>query len=453
MLLGILLSFGIMYAKGRMDVRVDPDSGSYLNFDFSSFGNSLRGMRTPGYPLFLQGIKKTVGMDALGLIQWMIWSGCVVALLGGLRRAGVSRCASYSASFVLLFSHGVWEYCGTVGTDCLAMSFAILGVACFLWSLAQEKLRMLPLLILAIITCATYLVRPAFLFLLVLWPTLGPWLEYFVFGRGIVRSAKSFAAMSLVSIIPFVAYSGMRYVVVGEFGLVSFAGYNLIGIGGQYLQQENLKSISDDLQPLAKGLIAKRSLVDEYRKPETFEDMVDLYNPTIWRMAVPAAEELYKNDVAMTNDNLKRLAAESISSHSDEYRSWLFSNGLYAAKQVVSLTLTDRGLRIFLVGIPMVAVSVLLGNWLRKSKQKAIDHQLPNIRFDLSLVFWLAAVFTLGKVLLVILVEPALGRYVSAAMLFVPCLVAGTMADICYRVFQFFQRSRHTQKSSSIASP
>lgn len=421
-MIALLLSFIAMYSKGRLEVRFEPDSANYLNFDFSSFANLVRGIRTPGYPLFLQVVKNTIGIHGLGVVQWLVWSGCVLAFSASLQKAGVSRYSSFISSFVLFFSHGVWEFCGTVGTDCLAMSLAILGVACFLWSLSEKKLRLVPLILLAIITCATYLVRPVFLFLLVLWPTLGAWLELFVFRRGLNQGGKRLVAMAVVSIVPFFAYCGLRFVVVGEFALVSFAGYNLIGIGGQYLEELELAKISPEMQPLAKRLISKRVLVDDYRTPDTFEDMEEMYNTTVWQMAVPAAEELYNNDITRMNANLQRLAFESIRLHSREYCSWLISNGLHAARQVLILTLLDRGLRLFLLSVPVLLGISFLGR--RFGKPLLALNRDSTARFELSLLFWLTSVFTLGKILLIILVEPAIGRYVVAAMIYVPCLVA-----------------------------
>ena len=55
----------------------------------------------------------------------------------------------------------------------------------------------------------------------------------------------------LASLLPFLAWSALRWFVVGHFGLVSFGGYNIIGIAGQFLQKDSTTQLSTDIRPLA----------------------------------------------------------------------------------------------------------------------------------------------------------------------------------------------------------
>ncbi len=144
------------------------------------------------------------------------------------------------------------------------------------------------------VTMAAYLVRPAFLFMLVLWPTLGPWMHLWVYRRSWITTFRRLLLYSVLTFGCFFGYCGLRMMVVGEFGFVSFAGYNLIGISGQYLTDSEVERLPEDLQELARRMIANRIHIDDYSPPDTFETMVFLYNATIGRRLYGSREPLWK---------------------------------------------------------------------------------------------------------------------------------------------------------------
>jgi hypothetical protein len=65
-------------------------------------------------------------------------------------------------------------------------------------------------------------------------------------------------ALTLASLVPWVAYCSYRQCAVGNFGLVSFAGTNLVGLTGVILTEEMVPQIRPEHQPLAEHILACR---------------------------------------------------------------------------------------------------------------------------------------------------------------------------------------------------
>ncbi len=396
LLLAIVVSWLLMKATGRFELDLEPDSASYLEFDWSSWHSIFSGIRTPGYPLFIEVVERLSSREAIPYAQWGI--GILAGLMFGygLLRVGFESRSAVVCCAVLFFSRSLWDMSSTVASDSLAISLAILAMGCFLVTMIER-----PVLwawgLLAVLTMAAYLVRPAFLFMLVLWPTLGPWIHLWVYRRSWITTFRRLLVYSALTFGCFFGYCGLRMMVVGEFGFVSFAGYNLIGISGQYLKEDEVERLPEDLQELARRMIANRVHIDDYSPPDTFETMVFLYNATIWKTAVPAAESLYGNDTVQVNQKLKELAAELIRMHPQEYRRWLVSNAKYDLDQVMTLTISDLGVRLSLVLFFVTAVVSLIWPKCGRFRLSSQGTRSDQVWFEFQWLFWMAIVFALGR--------------------------------------------------------
>lgn len=427
-LLAISISFGMLKWTGRLDAKFEPDSQAYLQHDWSSWQNALSGIRTPGYPAFLWLVTSIADPSAIPLAHWIAGVTAGSIFIWGLLMVGFRPGPALAAGSVLFVSRSLWDMGSAVASDSLAITCSVAATGVFFGTLALPSRRRY-WIALGVLTLTTYLIRPAFLFLIVLWPTLGPWLRYGLFDRSWTQAIQKWIAYTALTVGIFLGYCAFRWTMTGEFGLVSFGGYNLIGVSGQYLDEADIEGLPEQYRELARRMIARRVDIDDYRPPDTFETMVYLYNATVWKSAVPAAESLYGQDVARINQELKGLAGQLVRSHPREYRNWLLSNARYDVEQVVTLTATDLGTRLALIGF---VIAVLYSFWFNQSRQgKAAILDARPMRFELQMLFWTACVFALGKGLLVILVEPALGRYVSASMCLMPSLVALCIWHIC----------------------
>jgi len=171
--------------------------------------------------------------------------------------------------------------------------------------------------------------------------------------------------------------------------------------------------------------------------------MVRLYNATVWKTAAPACEEIFGSDVEASNRTLKSLALQSLNFHRREYFSWLLNNGKSMVEQLLRGTLVDCGSRLALFVLGMVVfVQALI--------PRTVDHYTARIAFDSEspalsasvqwrLLWWICLGIIGAKGLLVILVEPALGRYVAA----VGCLIPAIVGWCCGYWVQTVARTNH----------
>ncbi|MFN9978053.1 MAG: hypothetical protein ACK58T_49910, partial [Phycisphaerae bacterium] len=71
--------------------------------------------------------------------------------------------------------------------------------------------------------------------------------------------------------LPMIGYSMLRYSVTGHFGVVSFGGYNVAGIAGQFLVKDDIPLLSPDLQQMATEAIERRD--SGQLRPGLYDDL------------------------------------------------------------------------------------------------------------------------------------------------------------------------------------
>ena len=276
-------------------------------------------------------------------------------------------------------------------------------------------------------TFLAYLVRPAYLFLIPLWPVL--WVvpvrllirDTMDRRTWWVRGARHVAA----GVIPFLGFCALRWAIVGHFGIVSFGGYNLIGVVGQFLDEPTIAELPTDLQPLAADMLHRREALPTAEPPRDYLAMERMFNPTVWQAAVPAAKEAAGGVPVQVNSLLSRLSRALLASHRREYLRWFAWNGKHAIKQTALLLMTDRGVQLLVLAfLSLHAASLWRGPAVAAAGDDACRGHLER-----HLLFWTAAGFTAAKTLLVILVEPAIGRYMIAATVLLPAVIAVIVAQ------------------------
>lgn len=432
---GIALSGVLLASTGRWSMRIEPDSRSYLEFDWSSWPGILGGIRTPGYPCLVLATQWTLGQQALPIVHWGLMVAAVVVLAWGLRRYGFPAVAAVCSSLPLLFSRTLWDHGASVATDAAAVSMAVISLGCLL-SILVDPRRWLPWIGLACACFSTLMIRPAYLYLTVWLPVLAAWLMTWMLNRSWAEIGRTTLGVVLATTLPLVGYATCRWLAIGQFGYVSFAGYNLIGITGQWIDDDDLPKLSQDVRPLAERMIARRSDEPQYQTPSSYEAMVDCFNPTVWKLADPACKELFGENTALSNQHLQQLAMQSLQLHPEKYIAWLIANARSMSEQILTQLSMEPNSKL--------AISILLGALLlsiasrmrstapiRIPTSAPAPAQDPSPRFtafasqaiQFQTLAWIAFTWLFAKGLLVILVEPALGRYVTAVAALLPCLL------------------------------
>lgn len=423
----ILMLVGLA-ATGRLSPKFSPDSIGYITFDWSA---PLSQARTVGYPLLL-GLLNVFGekQAAVPLAHWMALTLSCIVFYWGLCRMGFRQWTAAWCAIVTLLGRGVWDWGNQVIADSLAISLAIAATGCFLAAIAAGT-RSRAFVSCVLLTFVAYQVRPAFLFLLPLWPlaALLPqmWVAPFPGWKVRFRTAAMFAAGTA---LPFLAFCAFRAVMVGHFGLVSFGGANIVGVAGQFLDEGLVPQLSEDVQPLANDILQKRDTVADYQTPGNFLAMEAMFNPTVWEMAVPAGKERYGDDEVALNQALTSLSHQVLKVRRKEYARWLLWNLNHARQQLIQLTAFDKG--------TLVAALLFLVAHLWGLKRPVVSVAASQVAHrERHILFWLALLFAAGKTALVVLVEPANDRYMTPAMVLWPAVItvfcaqyAGTMFRI-----------------------
>jgi hypothetical protein len=414
-----------LQATGQFEARLNPDSASYREMPFGSLAAALSHTRTFVYPAFLRFVRVVAGDDlAAPYFQFAAYVAAAAGFCFALRSVGFSRQTGGAAASALLYSRVTFEQTGDVVADVLAAALAIAAVSLLL--IVVERPRSAAAWVgLTGALFLTYQARPAYLFLVPLVPLVGFALSAFVHRRRI-RSYSCFGLSLLLAastVLPLLAFCALRWSVVGHFGLVSFGGYNLIGISGQFLDDELAEEVSPEVRPLARRIIERRALVENWRPPSDYRVMEEMYNPTVWTLTVPAAEELYGKDAVRINRLVTKLSREVIRLRPRTYLRWLVWSGREGARSLLYLFITDRAARLCLLALLGSQVWVVWRRF-RFGTLPALPPASDRPFVEFNTLLWLALAFAAAKVLLVILVEIPIGRYLSAAVLFAPSAFA-----------------------------
>lgn len=421
-LLGLLavqaVGVGIwLAASGRLTPELVNDSPSYVEFPWTSAEAILNQHRTPGYPAFLQ-ISRLFGsnFESTPLLHFVVYASAVAMLYLGVKRVTHVPKVAFIAASTLLYSRILHGYVNTIATDTLASALGIATCGLTLWRLSSERNRALTIGLMVVVTLG-WLVRPAYLFLVPLVP-LVTWQTRSYFNRPDRRdSLLLFAGL----LLPLLAYCLLRLAVVDRFGIVSFGGYNQIGIAGQFLVDEDVERLPDELRPLAQAVLQARESgtlpggkYDELPRMN-YMRMEDRYDIAIWSEFAPAAERLCGDDKARINTLLRKMAGALIRLHPEDYAAWLAKATRQAAKKVL-WDFADNPVTLLML---LAAVAAICVPSSANAESADLDVQCP-ARWLLTI----SATYLTLNLMLVIPVCPPLGRMTDGASVLLACPLA-----------------------------
>lgn len=440
-LIAIMVGVGLFLSiTGRLVPTIVPDSEGYIAFPFSSCTAALSHSRTPGYPAFLQVARLVApGWAAVPLLQYFFYCLGVATFYHGLRAACPSAWQRTAISGSLLFANILHGYVNTVATDTLAAAGAICVVGLLISrqisSGAQPPFwKTVVLGLMVLIVC---LIRPAYLFLIAFVPLSGAMLTAVHTqkishsdGRAIRQIVFREAAGLLGTVsVPVLAYCLLRLVLVGQFGLVSFGGYNLIGVAGQWLDEAVVNELPRESRPLAEAALEQRRLFQQQHPEFNTNDRMNYslmelrYDDTIWRIFEPAAARLFEGENRRINTELRQLATALVKARPKLYAIWLAKAARQAVKQTASDFVTNPVYLLLIFGWIGTRVITSL---CRRSDILASEAGSCDAAGLKDALFNLVIMYGATKLLLVILVCPPIGRMTDASAVFLPILLITT---------------------------
>ncbi|MBX3440829.1 MAG: hypothetical protein KF774_00380 [Planctomyces sp.] len=430
LMLGIMLVFGAaLYARGRLSPVIVPDTSGYTEFPFRPLSAALEHYRTPGYPLFLKFAGKVAShWRAVPLLQYVLY--CMAVLLFASAFATVARTGKAATCGLWLLGAniviGPEATVAAVATDFLAAALGLTVVALVLRRAVFEHPSRGSTLLIAGVVAAAWLVRPAMVFLIALIPVLSLALRRVLHAHlPWNRLRRDFVVLMIAGAFPLLAYCSLRAAVVGRFGIVSFGGYNLIGVAGQFLDAQHVKLLPDRMRPLAEAAVERQSALWPADHPGAHEDRLNYarlearYDDTIWKVYAPIAEERSDGNNAEVNSRLRELATSIIRARSRDYATWLTKASRQAARKLAA----DFILNPWSLLAALLLISLELAVILRGRHTTAAPSRGTKVLF---LIAFLYSVFSLA---VVVPVCPPLGRMTDAAGLFLPPLFISACFD------------------------
>jgi hypothetical protein len=315
------------------------DSILYLDlaknlFSWDSLGRDI----TLGYPFLLRclgGFDAALGslpyfqLCAYFLGVWVFYRGLVACQFPALL-------ASILAS-ALLYYPGL-KFFTVILTDSTALAAGVGSMGFLLCTVGRGWRRDWLGLMVAVALC--WMLRPAYLFVLGALPLIGCVVFMVVReSRDISSRVKITLRLIAATSLPLLVFCSLRWMVVGNFGLVSSGGMNLVGITGQFLEREMIPKLPPDLQPLANKIVETREKPSGERPSMLAEGsrwtsprmgtmgldrelLINQYNEYVWHICYRATGANHLADSSAANRDLGRIAMEALKLEWLRYGNW-----------------------------------------------------------------------------------------------------------------------------------
>ena len=241
-------------------------------------------------------------------------------------------------------------------------------------------------------------------------------------------SKKSNAAMANVQ---KTRIGTARWSVVGQWGIVSFGGYNAIGIAGQFITPDLVDHFPEPHRPIirrALGRRERRPKSDEYLDSEPrlhYLRMERHYDLTIWNEFAPAAMEVLGEHPVRINAALGQLAMQAIRQRPVDFAVWLAK----ATRQGVKKLFWDNVDNPVNLGVLLATGAALLIRIFQSTPNRnPLVGACGAERTAFLVVTSLSLLYAALSLAVAIPVCPPFGRMTDAAGVLMPAALFGSLA-------------------------
>ena len=414
---------------GFWRVQMFPDSPDYIRASTMALEPALSQSRTLGYPMILR-LVATFSPDYQA-IPWvhlaMLWPA-VFLLDFAVRRFGASPWQAFAVSSG--FMYGAIQQLYTIPsvlTEVPATLVAGMAIAC-LFLIVVNPRNIGGWLGLTFFLAASYHIRPAYLFMIPSVPCLGIVLVRVrakCMGEPFVWEKMLLGLLS-ISVLPFLAYCSLRWMVVRDFALVSFGGVQSVGLAAELLEAKMIESdLSERFRPFAQEILKgrkERGLIPAF--PDGW--WVDMrsyennFSANIHSIAKPSARRLFGEDAVVRNREMARFSREVMAIRKGKYLLWTAHFWLWTMLKVARrYWILQAAIPIMLVLFATRRYRQRLSNLSSQDVSRAINLNAP----VLPALLWLNLIYIGASVMLLILSGSYETRLILPSAVYLPSLV------------------------------
>ncbi|EMI15487.1 membrane protein [Rhodopirellula maiorica SM1] len=410
----------VAWLSGRLEPHFVSDSTSYLDYSFSSLDSIGRSIRTPGYPLWLLAFRSIVGLEWVPLAQVIVHAMAASWFAIELRRLGMMHRYSVIAGIAVAVGCTAMDNINIISTDAIAASAGVMVATALLrFSTAADSWRWATATV--ILSVIAIMLRPAYLFLIP-WLLAAGGLLGRVHGQSWKTAIGNAMIVSIATLVPILAWMGLRMVAVNDFGILPFGHQNLAGVLVQLVSDEELETLPGDAAAMGKAIVLKKQKLaatgHTFAAGEAAATMtIDArWDEMTYFVVVPAAKSLAGDDPVAQHNAIKSMNKEIIRQYPRRYILWVAKNGRRGAWAIAADMVMHP---IFLAAI------LCLAAWLIYAATRGIpcSGDLDNARVMRSLTI-ITLTYLFAKLGFVILTSPGIGRFSDAAAIFLPAWLA-----------------------------
>lgn len=297
----LVVATWFLASTGALEYRRVPDTASYLETaNAESLAVALGQYRTIGYPAFLELFRGAEGAIRLGrvpIVHWLLFAVSILLFFVGMARLSRARWLAFSAATPLIYSPSRLLV-DRIQPDFLAMAANVAAFALLFLLLARPtRLRWVAF---GGIVLASYQLRPAGVFLVVLLPFVAGMAQWLGAGWTAARARRVAARVALVTVLPLLVFSGVRWMTVGHFGLVSFGGFNAMGMAASFLDHRLINHLPEAQRPLARAIFRERNQrgYEPMTRSDDPRDYFAQYSPNIFSISASTTKQRIKQELA-----------------------------------------------------------------------------------------------------------------------------------------------------------
>ena len=229
------------------------DAPSYRDFDFSNLKVILSQHRTFGLPLII----KIYEIFSETLLFWpqtnyIVFCISTIILLICLLNTNYNKLFSFFFVIGIFGSHNLYHFLKN-WSEIYSACCIIISLSFFLLSLKYNKIFFYFLC--AFFLFCSYQIRPSFIVYIFIFPL------YVMIQNIILKNKKLFKNVfkfSSFTILPFILFVALRFIITDHFGITPFAGVNIAGHAVHYLSDKDVNSLSNEHKKFAEGVLERK---------------------------------------------------------------------------------------------------------------------------------------------------------------------------------------------------